>query len=282
VAAELADSIGVDIISSSLGYTTFDDASLNHQYSDLNGHTTLVAKAATMAASKGIIVVVSAGNEGNKPWKYISTPADADSILTVGAIDTSSLVAPFSSIGPTFDGRVKPDLVAVGSGTVVQQSNNDIVYGSGTSFSAPIIAGLTACLWQACPGKSNMEIIRAIQQSSSQYNSPDNTLGYGIPNYITALENLLSLPKAEAGKIRIYPNPAVSEVTFLFEPIPEGTAQLMIFNLTGRQLFNRQLVVSTVIVNSILITEIASFPRGIYIAKVFSRSKTLVSRFLKL
>ena len=127
-----------------------------------------------------------------------------------------------------------------------------------------------------------MEIIRAIQQSSSQYNSPDNILGYGIPNYIKALENLLSLPKAEAGELKIYPNPAISEVTFLFEPIPEGAAQLMIFNLTGRQLFSKQLVVSTVIVNSILITEIASFPQGIYIAKVFSKSKTLVGKFLKL
>ena len=159
--------------------------------------------------------------------------------------------------------------------------HNSFEYANGTSFSTPIIAGLTACLWQACPDKSNVEIIRAVQQSSSRHHSPDSAFGYGIPNYMKAL-NSLSLPKAEIGKLRIYPNPVINELNLLFEPIPEGTVELVFFDLAGRRLFDRQLAVNSVIANSIVITEIASFSKGIYIAKIFSKSKTLVSRFLKL
>ena len=181
--AEYADSLGVDIINSSLGYTTFDNPAENHQYTDLDGNTTVITIAADLAASKGILVVNSAGNSGADEWHYIGAPADADSILTVGAVDSWGDYASFSSVGPTADGRVKPEVVAQGESAIVASTEGGITYASGTSFSSPITAGMAACIWGANRGYSNMEIYQAIIQSSSIYNSPTDELGYGIPNY---------------------------------------------------------------------------------------------------
>ena len=150
-AAEFADSVGADIINSSLGYTTFDDAGQNHTYTDMDGRTAPVSIAATIAAQKGMIVVNSAGNSGSGSWHFIGAPADADSILSVGAVDENADFAWFSSYGPSFDGRVKPTVVAQGRNTIVATSNNGTLTGNGTSFSSPIVAGLSACLWEAHP-----------------------------------------------------------------------------------------------------------------------------------
>jgi len=169
VAAEFADSVGVDIINSSLGYTTFDIESQSHTYNDMDGQTTVITRAATMASRKGIIVCNSAGNSGNKSWKYIGAPADADSILSVGSVNQDSEVSSFSSFGPTSDGRIKPSVSAQGGNTTVITSNNTIATSNGTSFSSPVIAGMTACLWQAHDDKSNIEIIDAIIRSAHLY-----------------------------------------------------------------------------------------------------------------
>jgi len=181
--AEFADSIGADVINSSLGYFTFDDTVSSYAYNDMDGNTTRVTKASDMAAAKGMLVVTSAGNEGNKPWTYITAPADGDSVLTVGAVDSQGNAAPFTSRGPSFDGRVKPNIGAMGQGVYHQGVNGIINQGNGTSYSSPIIAGLATCLWQAFPEATNMDILNAIQQSASLYPFHDSLIGYGIPDF---------------------------------------------------------------------------------------------------
>ena len=180
-AAERVDSAGGQIISSSLGYATFDNAALNHTYADMNGDVTMAARGADLAAQKGLLVVIAAGNEGQNSWKYIMTPADGDSVLTVGAVDKNGNVAPFSSYGPAADGRIKPDVVSVGWGTTIQNTNNTVGSGNGTSFACPNMAGLAACLWQGFPEASNMRIIQALRLAGSNVQAPNDRMGYGIP-----------------------------------------------------------------------------------------------------
>lgn len=181
--AEYADSVGVDVISSSLGYVSFDDRSTNYHYKDLNGKTALISRTASMLASKGIVLVNSAGNEGMGTWKKIGFPADAHDILTVGAIEPDSVNAAFSSVGPTADWRIKPDVMAMGSPTAVVTGHGTVIRDTGTSFAAPIIAGLVACLWQALPEKNAKEIIDIVRKHSNNYETPDNIMGYGVPNF---------------------------------------------------------------------------------------------------
>ena len=210
-AAEFSDSVGADIINSSLGYTTFDDDNQNHTYSDMDGRTTPVSIAANIASRKGMIVVSSAGNSGSNSWHYIGAPADADSILSIGAIDENRDFAWFSSYGPTSDGRVKPTVVAQGRNTIVATSDNGVLAGNGTSFSSPVIAGMTACLWQAHPNRTNMEIINAIILSSHLHENPNDSLGYGLPNFALA-DLLLTAPRNQSISeiIAIVPNPISS------------------------------------------------------------------------
>lgn len=194
-AIELADSLGVDILSSSLGYAMFDDDRHTLSYADMNGQTTRCSRAATIAAEKGMLVIVAAGNEGNKAWHYISAPADADNILTVGAVNIHDSIAAFSSWGPTADGRVKPEVCATGSQTaLINPLNNSVIYGNGTSFACPIIAGMAACLWSAMPHATNMEIRERIIQSADRYTQPHDQYGYGIPNAWQAYEQTTDIP----------------------------------------------------------------------------------------
>ena len=182
-AIELADSLGVDILSSSLGYAKFDDPRQTLSYSDMNGQTTRCSQAAQIAAAKGMLVVVAAGNDGNNAWHYISAPADANHILTVGAVNIHDSIAAFSSWGPTADGRVKPEVCATGYQTaLINPINNNVLYGNGTSFACPIIAGMAACLWSALPNASNREIRERIIHSADRYIQPHDHYGYGIPN----------------------------------------------------------------------------------------------------
>jgi serine protease AprX len=191
--AERVDSVGGDVISSSVGYSTFNApfASASHSYADMNGNTTMGAIGADLAAKKGILVVNSAGNEGTNPWKYIVTPADGDSVLAVGAVTATEAVANFSSYGPSSDGQIKPDVASVGVGTIIQFPNNTIGGGNGTSFAGPNMAGLATCLWQGFPEFNNMKIINALRQSGSKASSPDDRVGYGIPDVKKALMNLI-------------------------------------------------------------------------------------------
>ena len=183
MAAEFADSAGVDIINSSLGYHEYDKHIGDYHQRDLNGQTALISHTASLLAGKGIILVNSAGNLGMGPWKKIVFPADAQDILTVGALNTDKKNAPFSGVGPTQDGRVKPDVMALGSPANLISGRGSIVRDMGTSFSTPIVCGLVACLWQAMPDKSALDIIKLVRQTSNSYQEPDNIYGYGIPNF---------------------------------------------------------------------------------------------------
>ena len=201
-AIELADSLGVDILSSSLGYAMFDDDRHTLSYADMNGQTTRCSRAARIAAEKGMLVVVAAGNEGNKAWHYISAPADADNILTVGAVNIHDSIAAFSSWGPTADGRAKPEVCATGSQTaLINPTNNSVTYGNGTSFACPIIAGMAACLWSAMPHATNMEIRERIIQSADRYTQPHEQYGYGIPNAWQAYEQTTDIPSIPSNHV---------------------------------------------------------------------------------
>jgi len=193
-AAEFADSVGVDIINSSLGYNDFDDDAHNYPYSALDGRTMMMSRMASLLAGKGIVMVCSAGNTGDDTWKKITIPADAKDVLAVGAVTPDGLNASFSSVGPTADGRVKPDVMAMGGYCQVVTANGKIETQNGTSFASPLIAGGVACLWQACPDKSARDIIRSVRQSGDRAAMPDNIFGYGIPNFEQA-QKMAEIPE---------------------------------------------------------------------------------------
>ncbi|MBW3128191.1 S8 family peptidase [Hymenobacter profundi] len=219
IAAERADSLGIDIINSSLGYNTFDAPSVDYTYAELDGRTALSTRAATVAARVGMLVVSSAGNEGNNRWRYLTAPADADSILTVGAVDSLGARANFSSIGPTADNRLKPNVSAMGRQAAFVYPSGAIGRGNGTSFSSPITAGLAAGFWQAHPTLTAQQVIEYLQRSASQATTPDTLLGYGIPNFGRAQQAVAGIPLPTAptvgvgNRVQLYPN-----------PVPAGTA----------------------------------------------------------
>ena len=189
---ERADSLGIDISSTSLGYFTFDNAIFNYTYANMDGNTTLSARGADMAAKKGILCLFAAGNEGNGSWHFIITPSDADSVMAVGAVNTSGVVGSFSSYGPSSDGQIKPSVAAVGVNAVIANpSTGQPGFGSGTSFACPNMAGLTTCLWQAFPEINNMGIIGVMQQSATRATNPDDRVGYGIPDMKKAFVKLI-------------------------------------------------------------------------------------------
>ncbi len=192
-AAERADSLGVDVFSVSLGYYDFDGGTLfDYTYANMDGNTTISARAADIAARKGILAVFANGNEGNTPWRYLISAADADSVLAVGAVNNSGVVASFSSYGPSSDGQIKPNVAAVGAGAVIANTTTGgPAGGNGTSFACPNMAGITTCLWQAFPEENNMSIINALQQSATRTANPDDRVGYGIPNMLKAFSYLI-------------------------------------------------------------------------------------------
>jgi len=181
-AVEFADSVGVDVINTSLGYYSFDDKSKNYKYRDLDGRHALMSRQASHIADKGMILVCSAGNSGAGSWKKITPPGDADNVLTVGAIDKRAVLATFSSVGNTADHRVKPDVVAVGVGSDVIRTDGNQRRANGTSFSSPIMCGMVTCLWQACPTLTAKEVIELVRRSGDRAGFPDNIYGYGVPD----------------------------------------------------------------------------------------------------
>ncbi|WP_461146782.1 S8 family serine peptidase [Spirosoma pulveris] len=204
--AEYADSVGVDVISSSLGYTQFDEATTSYTYQNLDGKTALSTRGAQIATETGMVVVVAAGNEGSSAWRYLSAPSDAASVLAIGAVTQTGLRASFSSFGPSADGRVKPDLAARGQGTIVGSPGGQIVSGNGTSFATPLVAGLAAGFWQAHPQLTATQVVDALRRSGNQFGSPDDQLGYGIPNFERA-----SVLAESYGQLLVFPNPFSDE-----------------------------------------------------------------------
>ncbi|HAP01504.1 MAG TPA: peptidase S8 [Bacteroidetes bacterium] len=243
-AAEYADSIGADIITSSLGYSVFDtvftnsDTTVfNHTYADMNGNTTPCSIAAHIASQKGMIVCNSAGNSGGDAWHYITAPSDAEDILCVGAVDSNSVYAPFSGHGPSADERVKPDIMGRGAWTYVVNANTGVVsMSNGTSFSCPLIAGLVACLWQAHPGKTNLEIIDAVRMSGSTYDSPNDSMGYGLANFAYADLLLGNFNKQSLDNdwLKIYPSPFDDVLNLNVNVTATQNARFDFTDVTGR------------------------------------------------
>ena len=280
-AAEFADSAGVDIINTSLGYSTFDDTLQNYTYKEMDGKTTRISKGAVMAASKGILVVVSAGNEGNKLWKYITSPADADNILAVGAVDTSGMLASFSSVGPSYDGRIKPDIAAQGVGTVAQGLGG-LIGCNGTSCSAPVISGLAACLWQANDQLSNIDIIEMIKQSSSQYQNPDTLIGYGLPNFANALSQIgADLPYSTIRIKGIYPNPFLDKISLLLIQIAPEDIFIELYDIQGKMIKQQRYVNLPGGEFELTIDNLGDLSQGIYIIKVLSGEYCYVNKLVK-
>ena len=237
--AELADSVGADIINSSLGYTVFDEPTQNHTYQDLDGESTVVAKAANLAFERGILVVNSAGNYGNQSWKYIGSPADSFGALGVGAVNIEGTVAGFSSRGPTADGRIKPDIMAHGQGVPVADLSEGVGLASGTSFASPVIAGMAASLWGKHPDADVQEIKRAIIESSHLYFQPDTIYGHGIPDFNWA-SRLLQYDFQPEEKLVVFPNPVSPSSFISYHSEIHQPYLIEIFDIRGQLVFISQ------------------------------------------
>jgi Subtilisin-like serine proteases len=271
--AELADSLGVDIINSSLGYNQFDDAKMNHVYADLDGKTTRITKGANMAFQKGILVFASAGNEGNNNWKRIIVPSDGENVIAVGAVDKNGLRASFSSVGPAYGGATKPNVMAMGSGTCLVTSSQVVGYASGTSFSSPVLAGMGACLLQANPYCSAKQIKLAIEQSASQYSKPDSLMGFAIPDFEKAdkmLKTTGNVPLSLESNWSVFPSPFVDYL--ILKNTDYNTNQdisVSIFSTNGICIYQRSFA-ST---ESIRLNNLANLPLGILIMRIRSGQK---------
>ncbi len=265
VGAEFADSTGSDLISSSLGYNTFDATIFNHTYSEFYKNIATVTRGAALAAKKGIIVMNSAGNEGNSPWKYIGFPADADSVCAVGATNSQGVIASFSSRG--YPGKIKPNIVSVGANAVIAGLNNQPSSGNGTSFSNPNIAGLVTCLWQAFPLVNNMKILDAVYKSAHRYSTPDSAYGYGIPNFKTAYRLL-----KHDQNVLLYgndwlwatPNPFDSVINVRFIGRKDGNTVFYLKNSAGVVLKKKNFITEVEEVYTFNFDTLSGLPGGYY------------------
>ncbi len=274
-ATEMADSLGVDVINTSLGYFEYDNPSYSYAYSDMNGIKTFAARGADKAFSKGMICVTSAGNSGNSANPHIATPADAITTLTVGAVNATEDYVAFSSIGPSFDGRVKPDVCAKGAGSTVSNSSGSITTANGTSFSSPILAGMVATFWSAVPNMTNAQIVQFVKESADIYANPTIYKGYGVPDFQLALTNALSVDSYENDSIILYPNPVQDRLTIVF-PESETTSKLVLYNNIGQQL--EEFVISETN-PTIYLDNLAS---GLYFYQLKAANKTTQGKLLKL
>jgi len=282
-AAEFVDSIGVDIINSSLGYTDFDDPAQDHTYQDMNGNTTPISRGADIAVAKGIVVCNSAGNSGNTSWHYIGAPADGFKVFTIGAVNSSGIYANFSSTGPTYDGRLKPNVVAQGAGTVLANSGGGIFTGNGTSFSSPIIAGMTACLMQAYPDFSNYEIMNAIELASNMYDEPDSLYGYGIPDYFKALQ-YLSIDEKENpvdNYIKAFPNPFIDKLKIYVFIHDKQDIKIELFDICGELIIDKTKKSSKIGCTSFNIQNLENLSPGLYFIKISSNKNTATVKIIK-
>lgn len=283
-AAELADSMGVDVINSSLGYTDYDDTLTSHIYDHMDGNTARITRGADFAAAKGMLVVNSAGNSGGNSWHFIGAPADGDSVLAVGAVGLNENVAPFSSRGPTFDSRIKPNVCGLGWGTAIIAPAGDIFYGNGTSFSSPLIAGLAASLWSAFPEKSGMEIKKAIEESSHKYKNPDSDFGYGIPNFINAFLSLNGTSITDTTSNHIlsaFPNPFSNRVQFVYYSAADQIVNVELIDAMGKRVYIHSEIMKRGEYKNFKIEELISNRSGIYVLRIVAPTGNVTHKLSK-
>lgn len=275
-ALERADSLGVYVSNTSLGYQDFDNPNYAHSYEDLDGQTTIAARGANASFDKGMITVTSAGNDGNG-FGYVATPGDAPGAFTIGAVDSAGMYVDFSSYGPNSAGVIKPDVMAQGRYSAIVNQFGQVDYSNGTSFSSPITAGAVASLWQAVPHLKNDVVMQAIRESASLYNSPTYNMGYGIPDFGVALTSLLQLSTEQYMQetlFAVYPNPVSSEINILF-PKNADQAIFTLYNILGKKVLQAK---TTPLKNSV---DIAYLPSGMYIASITSNNKTTSFKIIK-
>lgn len=274
-AAEVADSLGVDVINTSLGYFEYDNPNYSYTYENLNGTTAFMSRGANMAFSKGMICVTSAGNSGGSSNPYVAVPAEASYNLAVGAVRGDESYASFSSVGPTFDGRIKPDVMAQGQNSTVSSTTGVITTANGTSFSGPIIAGMVASFWQAIPWATNQQVVDFVRQSADRFSNPTAQFGYGIPDFQVAL-NMAQLSVEENEKIQflVYPNPVKDKLIVSF-PNDLSDVKWQLYNSLGQKILEK-----TISQNDNLIAT-SDLQNGIYFYKIEAKKTIQTGKIIK-
>lgn len=278
-AAEFMDSLGIDIISTSLGYISFDDSQMSHTYSDFDGETCVITIGSEIAVSRGILCVSAAGNEGDADFPYVGAPGDGKNVLTVGGVKSDGERAYFSSIGPTYDGRIKPDVMSYAYAVTVASPGNNFHEGNGTSFACPSLAGMTACLWQALKNEPASEIRSIIKRSSDNYYTPDNEYGYGIPNFKVALD-MMNLEECdifeEKNLFSLFPNPSGGVVELMLNY--EGKPFFQVFDVLGKMIYNIDCKDDNMSeINSCL----TNLNAGVYVIKVLDEKYSQTCKLIK-
>lgn len=281
-AAEKADSAGVDIINTSLGYNLFQDPSMDYSLDQMDGQTTLITRATNLAASKGIALVTSAGNTGQSTqWPIITAPGDSPYNLAVGSVNAALEKARISSIGPTADNRIKPDVAALGISTAVASDNGSVTFSDGTSFASPLVAGLMAGVWQAYPELTAAELLNVIRLSGSQYDNPDNELGFGIPNFVTIVQLIEEIDLPTVDDLTVYPNPTQNsfvnlafDESFFNEPV-----NVQLVRING-QVINRYDFTPTERDNRIQVG-LDNTPAGLYLLKIAGTGGTFTKKVIR-
>jgi subtilisin family serine protease len=275
-AAEEADRVGVDIITTSLGYFgQHTNPSYDYLYKDMDGKTTFISRGAEIAFSRGMVVVAAAGNSGQYTEPHIGAPADAKSVIAVGAVTAQRNWATFSSIGPSFDGRIKPEVMTQGEQSVLSDEFGTIVTNDGTSFSCPILAGMIACLWQAYPNKTNQEIRDLVLQSADNFATPNNTYGYGIPDFSKALNSGLIVNSITTSNIiALYPNPAQDSISITLPKTPVNS-KLLFYTILNQKISETPLTKQYNTVSTLYL------PTGIYLYKIEVDSATKTGKLIK-
>ncbi len=274
-AAEEADRLGVDVITSSLGYFDYDNPNYSHTYSQMTGNQAFVSRGANVAFSKGIVVIASAGNSGGSTNPFVGVPAEATNVLAIGAVKADENYASFSSIGPSFDGRVKPDVMAQGQAAVVATTSGNVGIANGTSFSAPIMAGMIASFWSAIPTLSAVEVAQYVKQSADRFTSPTTLYGYGIPDFQSALMAALNTQSFDNEVVLVYPNPVNDNITIQI-PTENKNSVLYLYNNLGQK------VKEVAISNTTQTISVESLNSGIYFYQITAKNKTYKGKLLKL
>jgi hypothetical protein len=281
VGAEMADSVGADVINSSLGYTTFDNGWMDHTCSDMNGYTNPSARGANIAANKGMAISISAGNLGGSSWTCVSSPSDALEAMSIGAVDESGQYASFSSTGIVAWDYVKPNIAAQGMNAYIYYPGGYFGTGNGTSFASPINAGMMACLCQARPTLNQTILRKIIEESASQYNTPDIYLGYGIPDYSKAL-TLSSIAVQSKNHFQAYPNPFTNAFTVSWNNYFTGNLEISLIAITGSTVMKTNKMILAGGENNVTVNGLGTLPPAVYLLKITAGPATEYLHLVKI